>query len=594
MGVRILPINPLFCCANEEDGAVAIIVSLLLVVLLGFTALGIDVASLYRERAHLQGIGDLTAISAMAATDAPTPRAQYVLTRNGKTANAIDTLQTGRFLRNPEIPIEDRFTVLPPGTPGINAVRVVVKEDAPLYFARVFSDESHVSLNRPALATSTGSVSFALDSHLLTLDFASLNKVLTSQFGASAAINLGSMQALADASVNLGDLLTALDSATGGPRRNPAEILNVTTTGGNLITVLQSILPTGLASTLAGLNAATVTSSFDVASLVGGIDTELGLTASEFLSEIEVSALDIVRALINAQGAADTITLATEIDVAGVITTQTSLTAGEPPAQSGIIELGEEGAELHHAAIRLRTDTVLSPNLLTGLGVGISVASINVPIYTEVAGATATLTEIGCHATSLQDVAASFVTAATPLHPSNGTSVAALYLGKLPAGSDPINPADLDFADLISVNITIDLPLVPDIIISGVTIQARSRVTVGASLSDTVTFTMEDVAQGKTVKPFGSGTLLSSAVSSLLSREHTEFRVKPSQSGLVSTLAAPIVNNLLTVLPDRLLAGLATPLDSILDATLTGAGIKLGAGELTLIQHHCEPIRLVR
>ncbi len=32
----------------------------------------------------------------------------------------------------------------------------------------------------------------------------------------------------------------------------------------------------------------------------------------------------------------------------------------------------------------------------------------------------------------------------------------------------------------------------------------------------------------------------------------------------------------------------------MLDATLADAGLKLGAGELTLIGHHCEPIRLVR
>ena len=52
--------------AAAEDGAVAVIVSLLMTVLMGFVALGVDVAWLYGERAKLQSFADLSAISAMA------------------------------------------------------------------------------------------------------------------------------------------------------------------------------------------------------------------------------------------------------------------------------------------------------------------------------------------------------------------------------------------------------------------------------------------------------------------------------------------------------------------------------------------------
>lgn len=589
-----MPIEPFSRFAKDEDGAVAIIVALLLIVLLGFTALGVDVASLYRQRAQLQNIGDLTAVSAMAVPGAPTPRAEYVLSRNGKTAEAIKTLETGRFLRNPVIPAADRFTVLPLGGRRVNAVRVVVQDDAPLFFARIFSGETNVKLDRTALATRTGSASFSLDSYLFALNGATLNDALKSQLGASAMIDTGAAQVLADTSVNLGDLLAALDTAAGGPRRNPADILNVTTTGATLVTALRSLLPSNLANDLAGLNAAAATASFDVASLVGGIDTDLGLTASEFLAQIDVSALDVVRAIINANAAKGTIKLTAGINVAGVLSTQTSMTAGEPIAKSGVIALGEEGTQLHRAAVRLRTDLAIAPNLLTGLGPSVRVVSINVPIYTEIAGATATLDQLGCNITSPQDIAASFITAANPLNPANGTAVAALYLGELNARSGPINPADLGFADVIVVDITIDLGLLPSIKLSGLTIQARSKVMIGASLADTVAFTIADVANGDTVKSFGSGTLVSSAVNSLLSPANTEFRVKPSQSGLVSGPVAPIVSSLLAALPNRVLAGLAAPIDTALDATLARAGLELGAGELMLIGHHCETIQLVR
>lgn len=97
-------------------------------------------------------------------------------------------------------------------------------------------------------------------------------------------------------------------------------------------------------------------------------------------------------------------------------------------------------------------------------------------------------------------------------------------------------------------SITIDLGLLPSIKLSSLTTQARSKVTVGASLADSVTFTIADVARGDTAKTFGSGALLSSAVTSLLSPANTEFRVKSSQASLVSGLLAPVVNNLMAVL----------------------------------------------
>ena len=357
---------------------------------------------------------------------------------------------------------------------------------------------------------------------------------------------------------------------------------------------LQSQLPASLGSALTGLRGAAGSTSFDVASLIGGIDTGLGLTATDFIGEVDVTALDIVRALVIAQNTGAATDLETDAEIAGIVSLHASLTAGEAEARSGLIAMGEEGVQLHRAAVRLDTELSLEPDLLTGLGIGVSVAQIHLPIYAEIAGSTATLEQIGCNVTVPSAVAARFSTAATPLHPANGTSVAALYLGALPTGPGPINPADLGFADLIDVNIVIDLGLLPDIHVSGLTIQGRSMVTVGASMTESVTFTMADVAAGDTVRSFGSGTLVSSAANGLLSPENTEFRVKPGQSGLVSGLAAPVVNTLLASLPNRLVQDLAVPVDAALDNVLDSTGLQLGVGEISLIEHHCEAIQLVR
>lgn len=591
------PIDRLVPFASDEDGGVAIVVSLLLTVLLGFVALGVDVASIYRERAQLQSVSDLAAMGAMAVPEDAVDRATYVISRNAKTAEALKTFQSGRFLRNPAVAPKDRFTVLPEGSRGINAVRVVLQDEAPLHFARIFSDANHVSMNRTALATRTGAASFSLDSHLASLDRAALNQALGQRFGVGASLSVADMNALAGATVDLGTLLAALDTQVGGTARNPAEVLNATTSVADLITSLQSVLPSSVAYRLETLAIASGFDTVAVSALVGGIDTELGLSATEFLSQIEVSALDVVKALIATTASDQGIAVASNVAVPGVISASTTLTAGEPPAHSGWIALGEEGVQLHRAAVRLRSDVSVETGTLGNLGVGVQVAKINLPIYLELAGSTATLDKIGCNVTDPLDVAARFLTAHTPLHPANGTSVAALYLGSLPntiSSTSSINPDALGFADLLDLNIVIDLPLLPDLAISGITIQARSHLSVGASQQDTITFTHDDIANDTTTRFFGSGDLLATAIGDLLSPQKLELRVKPGQAGLVSGLAAPVMTGVLNLLPGRLLSGLAGPIDGILDSTLASVGLELGTGELTLTGHHCEPIRLVR
>ncbi|MFP7570269.1 pilus assembly protein TadG-related protein [Marivita sp. S2033] len=579
----------------DDDGAVAVIVSLLLVVLLGFTALGVDVAALYRERAQLQSRSDLTAVSAMAVPPVATERARFVLSRNNLDASALENLQTGRFLRNPAIPPSERFSALLVDDPGVNAVRVVLQDDAALHFARVFSEKTHVSLSRSALASRTGGASFSLDSHIAQIDGAALNNVLTDTFGVSAAIGIGDLNILANTSVNLGDVLDILADEIGGVGDNPAEILNATVSAGELIQSLQSALPEGVAATLTGLQSAAGSASFDVSSLIGGIDTDLGLTATDFLAGVEISALDVIKALVSAQTAGGALELDASISAPNLLSLRTSVTAGEPAARSGWIGLGEEGAELHRAAVRLQTELAIAPNLLGHLGIGLDVASVNLPIYTEIAGSTATLESITCDASDPENPAASFSTSATPLHPANGTSVAALYLGSLPDHAGPVDPSELQFADLLTLDIVVATGLLlPDIRIPGVIIQVRSRVTVGSSQTETIRFTHEDVQIGRTTKTFGSGEVLTSAVNGLFSKDNTELRVKPGQGGLVSGLAAPIVAGVLRTLPDLLVSRLAAPVDSVLDATLQTIGLNLGVGELTLTGHHCEPIRLVR
>ena len=584
--------------AKDEDGAVAVIVALLLVVLIGFTALGVDTAYLYRERTQLQSVSDLTAMSAVAQPENANARADAAIMRNDKASDVLETLETGRYLRNPAIAYNDRFTLLAADDPLVNAVRVTLTDQAPLHFARIFADKSTVSLTRKATASRTGAASFALNSHLIALDGTALSEALALRFGGDASISAGDQQALADTQIDFGAMLAALDAATGGLSSNPAAILDQTVTVQSVITALQSVLPAPLAGSLDTLAAASAGLQVSVASIVGGIDTDLGLTATDFAAQINVSARDIVLALVATDPADEGITLNTSTSVANVINTHHSIRAGEPAAQSGWIALGEEGVQLHRAAVRIKTDMQITPDALGTLDAGVQVTSLDLPLYTELAGSTATLEHLSCSSASPDDVAARFRTSHTPLDPTNGTSVAALYLGTLPdTSTSPVNPAELGFADLLTVSIEIEvlgISLLPNTVSKEVVIQARSTTAVGASQSETVSFTHRNIADGETVKTFGSGDLLGSAVQSLLSPDNIEFRIKPQQDGGLLDVPQPILDSIVGLLPLRLLDALTTPVDTVLDDALKSVGLQVGQGELTLTGHHCERVRLVR
>ncbi|MCX7561610.1 pilus assembly protein TadG-related protein [Sulfitobacter sp. F26204] len=583
--------------AREESGAVAVIVSLLLTVLIGFVALGVDVAALYRERAKLQSDGDLAAMSSVIDTDSANARAIHALGQNDRGSETLNTLQTGRFLRNPEVAREDRFTPLPAGSPGINSVFLTLQDDAPLHFAKIFTDEDTLQLTRSSTAIRTGAASFSLNSNIIRLDEGGLNSLLSETLGAEVSLTAGEIEMLADAEVNIGDLLNDLDQRIGNAARNPAAILDAQTNAGQVLASLQSLLPSSVAGLIGEIASGGASFGLPIEAIIGGIDTELGLTAIEFASEIELSALDIVQAVASSKAYQLEMGLSADVSVPGVTSVTTRLAAGEPPARSGWVALGEEDVQLHRAAVRLETNIDLVPDLLGDLGVGISATRLNVPLYVEVAGATATLDEINCASPETEAVATRFTTDSTPLSPENGTSVAALYLGAINEdmfNSGPIAPSSVDFADILDVTLRIELPLLPDIVIAGVTIQARSNVALGQSQTEEITFTRAEVKAGNTTKYFGSGDLLSSGISSLLSPANTELRVKPGQEGLISGLAAPLVTTLLAVLPGQLLTTLAGPLDTVVDSALNSLGIRLGEGELELTGHHCELVRLVQ
>lgn len=571
---------------RQEAGNVAVIVALSLTALMGFVALGVDGASLYRVRAQLQSVSDLAALSAMRDPDAAEARATGAVTGNGMNAQSVTAVEVGRYLRNPALPPSERFTPLEPGAEGINAVRVALARSEPLHFARAISDADSVTMAAQALAARTGAARFSLTSHVARLDGATLNDALSQGLGVSVSLTAGEAEALAGVRLSLGDVLDALGRQTGLAERNPAAILDATTTVGAVLTAAQGLLPAGVT-----LPARGALRAVPVAALVSGADPALGLTVSEALAETDIAALDLLRALALAGLGAHPVDVA--VDVPGVLDVSGVAMLGPRHVSSGWMALGEAGVTLHRSAARLDTIVGLQPALLGSLGTGVTATRLSLPLVVELAGATATLDRIACDTPDPDSEVASFLTAPTALHPLNGTSVAALYLGTLAQGSGPIDPASLGFADVLTVDVTVPL-LLTSVTVRGLVVQARSHVAVGASGVERISFDRSDVEAGRTTGHFGASGLLRTGVGGLLDPARTQLRLKPGQDGLLTGTVAAVLNTVLGLLPARLSQTLLTPVDAVLDALLTEAGLSVGEGELTLDARHCELVRLAQ
>ncbi|MFW2587261.1 TadG family pilus assembly protein [Sagittula sp. SSi028] len=576
--------------AGDETGHVAVIVGLMLTVLMGFVALGVDTAMLYRTKSRLQSVADLSAMTALRDTDAAQDRALAAVDGNGMASGTLDLVETGRYLRNPALAPEDRFVALDADAAGVNAVRVALGSTTPLHFAKVITDRDSVALSASAIAARSGAASFALDSHILRLDALVLEDLLTTGLGVNIGLSVGDETLLAQTDFSAAALMAALSDVSGFDARNPAEILDQAVTLAELGAAVQGLVDADTGALLDPLLGST--REIDVAAVVGGMDTSLGLSVTEAAADIDLSALDVLAGAAQTGLAGQSLGLDLGVSVPGVLGTTVALSAGEPPVSSGWIALGEEGVTLRHAATRLDVDVDMDASLLGVLGVGVTALNLSVPLTVELAGAQATLSALTCDADGEDTVMAGFITGPTPLHPNNGTSVAALYLGEPVGQAGDIDPAALDYADLLELELRVPLLLLPDLVVP-LTVQARSSVQVGQSEVETLTFTQGDIASGDTTKTFGSEQLLSTAVSSLLG-ENLEIRVKPGQTGLVTGTVSALVATVLAILPDRLLSGLLLPVDGVLDAVLAGTGLHLGEGALTLTGHHCELVRLVQ
>lgn len=578
----------------DEGGAAIIIFALMLTVLLGFVALGVDIGALYFQQKTLQTRADLAAVSAVNnLSDSPEDHATRTIIGNDLAPQAMTLISYGHYERNIALEPDARLTNRALSDQDVNAATVHLQAVAPLYFANTFLQQDTVALKARATAARFDLATFSLGSRLLSLDGGLLNALLSEATGSTVSLSLGDYQALANADI---DLLTFSDALATRADLTALTYKELLTSDIELLDIAGAILDTGVVTgSTAVLNAILGTGSnalLDGEKLIAIEGDDVAVQLEDVLPTITVSALDVLMSSVDVITANRFIETQLDLSVPNLTSTDLQLVVGERPAW---ISLAEEGATAHTAQVRMKLDLDLDTDILSGLA--LNIASVELPIYLEIASATATLTEIACAAVGAEPLA-TFDTGTQPLTGVTGTHVAELFLGHFPApefadNTTPLNQNNLSEAKLLGLNIGVTnllgLPLT-----LGADLMIKSHASIGASEASQTTFTQ---AEEGTTKTFGSKGLLNSTVSTLVA--NADIRLAP-QPGVVNLLLGNVVSALANVLSlitnalGSILSLLLVPLDTVLDRVLELLGIGIGEADLTLHRAHCSQVMLVR
>lgn len=528
-------------------------------VVVAMLALAVDVSRFYLLRRQQQAAGDLAAIAAAANLGDPRAAALASLAANGRPPSDLVALDLGTYAADPTIPAAARFTA---GGAPANAARVTLRSIAPAFFGGLLSPVSSAtgaptlaapaarpgaSLDRGAVivtrstAASQNTASFALGSRLAALDGGAVNAVLGGLLGTRLTLSILDYQGLASAGVDLFGLYDALALRLNRRDATYGALAALDVRFADLVAAAADAGAAGHAAPGAvqalRLLAQAVGNSGPV--LAGGSLASFGAygglavgSGGPLGARLPVLPLLTAAARLAAGQGVVTADLGTRLP--GLLAASVRLAVGAAPVGASYATVGPSGTVLHTAQVRLL--------LTVQLGGERSIAGVNLPLYVEVAPATARLAAVTC-----------------PAGPASVT------LGVTPGVVDGWIGAVTDSA-LAS---TAYGP-VPDAAVLttalGLGILGRAHATVSNLSESLVVFSPGDIAAGA-----GKTVSTTDVTASLLSRLFASLQLGARVSGGSIALPAEVTGPLA-----HLLQAAAQPIDTELSVVLSALGLTIG------------------
>ena len=550
--------------SRDTKGSIALISGMMAVVVIGFTAITIDLGKVYVDRRKAQSVADLAALAAASDLTRAPRAAAATVQQNNVTIDSPVTVAVGAYSANASVPLENRFQPTSAGqTP--NAARVTLNSRSDLIFGRVITGKDYFVIRTTATAATTAYASFAIGTRLVTVDGGLLNQLLSKLLGTSISLTAMDYQSLLDARIDLFNFMNNLANRTLLTAGTYSQLLAsnvkvVDVLGAMVASTLgaqgtQTGASRALQNVLQSLSAAT--NNVVLASLINAGPYKDLPTGQASTMGINLSALDLLSAVAQIANGNRQIDVGLGLNLPGIAAVQLKLGIGERPVGTSWVTIGQVGAQVHTAQTRLLL-------IIKLLGSG-SIAEVNLPLYVEVAPGTARLTALNC---AFPDASASTMTlGVTP-------GVIDAWIGNVSV-SDFNNYTSPPRPDKVAL---VDTPIL--------SILGRAHVQVANMTQTPVTFTMSEINR-QVKKTVGTTQFTQSLLAGLLNDLQLDISVLGGLLNLgLGDLAGPLLYGILR--------GATPALDQLLVTLLNTLGVSLGQADVWGLGLRCDGAVLVQ
>lgn len=550
---------------RDARGSVTIVSAAGLLMMIGFTAIAVDLSTYYFLKRKQQAATDLAALSAAYDIARATQTASTNLLRNGVSASDLSQIETGVYQSDPSRSPDARFQA---GPENANAVRVSVVTSAKLLFARALApvfggtiasvgggstttggaagaEPGAIKVRTSAVATRSPTAAFAIGSRLAALDGGIENAILGAWLGTKLSLSVMDYEALAAARIDMLQFSDALATRLSLSGVTYDTLLTTRVRMSDLLGASLDVLRAGASSTTAInalqaiLLASTSSTALDLTSII-----DFGPYGPRTLGALKSSGpqaflLDLVTALAQKQNAGNLIRLDLAPALPGLLGARLQLAIGERPAGTVFMRLDRLGTSVHTAQTRL----LLSVDLI---GTG-AASAIELPLYVEIAPSTARLAAISCNGAGDTDASVSL---------GVKTGLVDGWIGAV---------SDTEFKDFTrapnpKVAKLVNLPLL--------SVTGRAHANVSNLSEASVRFSSADIA-ARLKKTTSTKDFVAPLLEDLV--KDLQLTVTPLGLGL----PIPGVSSLVT----QTIAGSTSAVDTLLNRTLSTLGIGLGQAD---------------
>jgi uncharacterized membrane protein len=377
----------------DTRGNIAITSAVVMTVIIGMGALGVDVGKMFTDRRKAQSTTDIAALVAASNLSNATAAATAAVTQNNFNATAPIGVQLGVYTADPSLAPSQRFSAS--SSPGANAVRVTLQTSTPLFFGRLLVGGDTYTIKTVATATATPFASFEIGSTLVSLNGGLLNAILGQMLGTSLSLSAMDYQSLLSANVDMFSFMNALAT-----RLNLTGVTYSTLLSGNaqVGTVIKAMIDseqvqTGTGAAVSALSQIanalpTSTTRIPLNSLLNAGPYGTMAVGQTPNSTVSMSAFNVLDAAASLANGTNQVAASLNLNLPGITTITLQLAIGQRPVGTSWVTVGSAGASVYTAQTRL-----LLTAQVQGTG---GLTSITVPIYVNVASGQATLNSVQC------------------------------------------------------------------------------------------------------------------------------------------------------------------------------------------------------